>query len=37
MKNGKYEEQKDHRFGKRSLGFLLFFVCAAVEVNGCQM
>jgi hypothetical protein len=27
--NGKYEEQKDHSFGKRSLGFLLLFVLAA--------
>ncbi len=30
VKNGKYEEQKDHRFGKRSLGFLLLFVLVAV-------
>ena len=30
VKIGKYEEQKDHSFGKRSLGFLLLFVLAAV-------
>jgi hypothetical protein len=30
VKNGKYEEQKDHRFGKRSLGFLLLYVLAKV-------
>ena len=35
MKN---REQKDHSFGKRSLGFLLLFVCAAEEAEtsgGC--
>ena len=30
QESGNYEEQKDHSFGKRSLGFLLLFVCAAV-------
>lgn len=37
LKNGKYEEQKDHRFGKRSLGFLLLFVLAAEKAKRILM
>ena len=30
----KYEEQKDHSFGERGVGFLLLCVCAAEETIG---
>ena len=38
VNNGKNEEQNDHSFCKRSLGFVLLFVCAAEEAKtsrGC--